>query len=230
MPGFNFSQSESQSTSSSESQSSSFGLQGSQQNVFGGDIFRQLFGGAGQVASQLAGQTGGLTAAANQLFGTGNQFLQNLGQIGSQASQQAQIGQLGTDIGQFFNEQILPGIGRQAQAVGGLGGSRQDVAQGAAAGQALNAFQRGAVDIGARAQGQQLQAAQTGLSFLPQQFGLAQAGFGAAFSPFAQLAEILGGPTALTSSFGRQGAQASAESRSQQTSSSVGGGLTDFFF
>ena len=179
-------------------------------------------GGVGDFAQQQA----------NQLGGIGQGFLQNLQGIagGGGAGQQfleqrlsqqnpflnEQISQLGTDISDQFNQSILPGIRRNATAVGGLGGAREGVATGLAAQGAQDAFAQQAAslrfqDIGMRQQaagqlqqGQNLQA-QAALGGLGSLGGLANLGlspFAAQFSPLAQFGNLLGGPTVLSQSQG----------------------------
>ncbi len=191
--------------------------------------------GVGQAADQLGpGGIGDVAQGqADELGGIGRGFLDNLqgvaggGQLPGQDFLQQrlseqnpflneQISQLGTDISQQFQQSILPGIRRGAQAVGGLGGARQGVAEGLASQGASLAFAQQSAnlrfqDVGQRqqaasalqsggiAQGQlQAGAAQAGLGGLG---GLAQLGlspFQAQFAPLAQLSQLIGGPTVLS--------------------------------
>ncbi len=186
------------------------------------DFTRNLAQG---LAQQQLGGMGNLFGLSQNLLGQGQDLLGGLGQttnalsnIASPAVQQAQIGQLGSDLGAFFNQQILPGISRGAIGTGGLGGGRQGVAQGVAAGELARAFTGGATDIMAQGQQQQLsgllgasQSQLGGLSSLGSLFGLGQAPFAAQFSPLLNLASIIGGPTVLS----RQQAQSQSRSRSE---------------
>lgn len=203
----------------------------SQQAIAFEDVFARLFGGAEGAAAGLDPSL--LTQASNQLFSGGIDFLSSIGGdagtaflqdrlTGESPVLQEQIGQLEQDVGRFFNEQLLPGITSEAIAVGQLGGGRQGVAQGLAAESAANAFSRGATalragDIAARdaaagtLAGNALTGAQTGLGELPELYGLAQAGFGAALAPFQVLAGILGPQQVLTQ------AQSTSESESFQS-------------
>lgn len=169
-----------------------------------------LFGLAGGLGAQGQGLLGGIGAAQQGLLNFDNS-----------AAQQAQIGQLGDELGAFFQNQILPGIGRTAVGVGGLGGSRQGVAQGIAAGEAARAFSGGVADIMSSGRAQQLAALQgavgagsAGIQGAGQLFGLGAAPFSAQFSPLLNLASIIGGPTVLSEN------QASSQSRTSSRSSS----------
>ena len=223
--GANASESFSQSLSTSQASGRSF-VDPSQAGFL--DFTRNL---AQNLAGQQFGQTGGLFGTAAALGQQGQQFLGSLGQsigglqgMGGPAVQQQQIGQLGQDIGAFFNQQVLPGIGRGAIGAGGLGGGRQGVAQGVAAGEALRAFTGGATDIMANAQQQRLsgllgasQGALGGVSSLGGLFSLAQAPFAAQFSPLLSLASIVGSPTVLS--------ERQAQARAETTSRTETGGF-----
>lgn len=223
----------------SDSVTGSLGQTSSEQSIAFEDVFARLFGNAEGAAGGL--DTSLLTGAANQLFSGGINFLDNLsggadtdflqGRLSSNnAVLNEQIGGLGEDIGQFFNQQILPGIQSEAIAGGGLGGSRQGIAEGMAAQTAGREFQRGATtlragDIQARdnaaiALGQnRVSGAQAGLGGLGSVAGIADFGFGADLAPFERLSALLGGQTVLGSS---QGATSSS-GISSGFGSSVGG-------
>lgn len=213
------------STASSQSSSS--------QSVFEADLFRRLFGGASNVAGQI--DTSALTTFANELLESGTGFLGDLQSLSAGTDVSGQflterisgeggfvdenIAALQEDLGQFFSEELLPGITSQAVGGGQLGGGRQGVAQGKAIESVGREFRRGALDIrnrdlreraeAARAlSGQRLSASQAGLTGVQQQFDLANAATLAPFSPFLTLAQILGSPTTLTES------QSSAKSKS----------------
>jgi len=182
--------------------------------------FLDFLRNAGQgLAGQQAGGLQGLFGQAQGLFnqgqgfqntGVNNQFLGALGQQagGNPELVAAQTAQLGQDIGQFQQEQVLPGIRRDAIGGNALGGGRQGIAEGIAAQEATRAFSRGAVDFQGQDAQRSLQAAQagggllgqgaaTGLGSLGQQFGLLQAPFQSQFQPLLNLASIIGGPTVL---------------------------------
>ena len=183
------------------------------------DVFARLFGGAEGAAGGLDPSM--LTDAANSLFSSGSGFMEGLGgDVGSQYLEgrlsgdnqvlEDQIGLLGEDLGKFFNEELLPGIGSEAAGGGQLGGGRQGVAQGRAVDAVGEQFTRGATalragDINARdaAAGtlaqNSIQGAMTALQGIPALAGIAEMGFGAGLAPFERLASILGDQTTLTS-------------------------------
>lgn len=197
----------------------------SSQEVFQANLFRSLFESASNVAGTI--DTGGLTDAANDLFSSGSSFLGDLQEIsgGDDVSGQflsdvvsggsglvdENIAALSEDLGQFFNEELLPGITSEAVGGGQLGGGRQGVAQGKAVESVGREFRRGSLEIrnqdlrqrqdAARTlSAQRLSASQAGLTGAQQQFDLANAATNAPFSPFLTLAQILGSPTTLTES------------------------------
>lgn len=170
------------------------------------------------------------------------------GQLGQFASGQnpylnAQVGQLGEDVGRQFREQILPGIGGQFQGAGQRGSSRQGVAEGLAAQGALDQFTRGATNLRAGAYGQQIDAAGQlaglGVQGANQLYGQQQAGFANTqqglgdiraqqLRPFEIGASIFGDPTALSfaqstsESYGEQ----QSKSRTRGASQNFGGGFS----
>jgi hypothetical protein len=235
-------------TSSSQSTSDAYGYSGSQsqqlsrgssqsattQGIAFEDLFAKLYGGASTAAEGAIANAGELGGAARQLFTGGTGFLEQLGggadtqylesRLGENPQLQEQIGQLGTDIGDFFRTQVNPTITGNAVAAGALGGGRQGVAQGAAANAAAKQFASGASqlraadlasrDAAAATLGTSRISAATGaLSQLPGLFGIAQGGANAPLSPYAALASILGGPTVLSQS------QATSEDIAQALSS-----------
>ena len=205
--------------SSRSSQSSS------SQSVFEADIFSRLFGDASNIAGGI--NTGALTDAANNLFTSGSGFLSSLEELSAGEDVSGQflqslisgeggfvdenIAALGEDLGQFFGEELLPGITSEAVGGGQLGGGRQGVAQGKAIEAVGREFRRGSLDIrnadldrrtgAATALSEtRLSASEAGLTGAQQQFDLANAGTLAPFSPFLTLSQILGGPTTLSES------------------------------
>ncbi len=208
-------------------------------------------GNIGQDASRLAGQLGGLgqgflgqlgqgalgnLASQQSLAQSVNQAISGQGPgadfLQQRLSQQnpflnQQIAALGQDIGQAFQESILPGIRRNAVSVGGLGGGRQGVAEGLAAEGVTRQFAQQAANLRASdlaqrqiaaaqlAQnalaggqlagagvGQQLAASQAGLAALPGQFDLGLSPYAAQFAPLQALAGVVGAPTVLNTSQG----------------------------
>ena len=226
--GFNTSRSESAGGGSSFSRSG--------QEVAFADVFQELFGAAGGAAGRAAGGAGGVTSAANLLFNTGGDFLENLagggvgaefleGRLagGSELADQ-QVGQLGSDLSRFLAEDVNPAITSGGVAAGTFGGTRGEVQRGVASRGASEAFVRGSTDIRQREQqsrdaiagqllGSETDRAATGLGALPNLFGLAEGGNLAELSPFLALSQILGPQLALTESEGgsEQFSQALAE-------------------
>ncbi len=210
----------------------------SRQSIAFEDVFARLFGGAEGAAGGLDPSL--LSGAANQLFSGGLGFLDQLSGgadteflqsrvAGESPVLGEQISSLGEDIGQFFNQQILPGISSEAIAGGGLGGGRQGVAEGIAAQDAGREFQRGATslraaDIQQRDQAaallgqQRLEGANIGLGGLSGLAGIADFGFGAELAPFERLSAILGGPTVV----GEASSFSSAEDFARAFASSFG--------
>lgn len=261
----------SKSSSSSSGQSTSFdaaqsgGISGgvsaggsqSSQNVAFEDIFARLFGGAEGAAAGLDPSM--LSETANQLFSGGMDFLSSLGggadtdfltarMSGESPVLGDQITGLGEDLGQFFNQQILPGISSESIAGGGLGGARQGVAQGMAADSISRDFTRGvtdlrSADVAARDQAaatlgaNRIAGAEAGLGQLGSLAGIADFGFGADLAPFDRLAAILGGTTVLGESssfssaedfarnFSQSFGQSQATNESESSSVSVEGGF-----
>ena len=173
----------------------------------------QGFGGAPQQFAQGAGQQ--LYGMGNQFLGglMGNPFLAGLAQQagGNQGLIDRQVNQLGADIGQQFNQQILPGISRQYQGIGGLGGSRMGVSQGIAAQGAADALSRGITDIYTADSMRSLQAGSTGagifsqgllggLAAMPGLFDLGMAQFTGGLAPLLAYNQIVGPPTVLDKS------------------------------
>ena len=208
-----------------------FGISGStsesssSQSIFESDIFSRLFAGASNVAGNI--DTTGLTEAANGLFNSGSGFLSSLqeqsegtdvaGQFlsdrvsGEGGFVDENIAALSEDLGQFFNEELLPDITSESVSGGQLGGGRQGVAQGKAIESVGREFRRGSLDIrnqdlrertdaAKSLSASKLSASQAGLTGVQSQFDLAEAATLAPFSPFLTLANILGGPTTLSES------------------------------
>ena len=217
---FGFGKSKSRSSSSSSSFGASFGqtfIDPAQQPFL--DFSRNLAAAttSGQLRQggigRLFGRSAELGQAGEGFLGqlTDNEFLDTLQRLsgGDQGLVGQQTEQLGGDIGRFLSEQALPGIRRGAVDVGGLGGTRQGVAEGIALRGGTEALARGSTQFQlADVQRQQQaattgaglvgQGAQAGLGGLGQLFGLAQAPFDAQFNPLLSLANIIGPSTALS--------------------------------
>lgn len=243
-----FGSSKSREQSSSLATSSSFGVNQagssnftgstSADSVFLSDLFSQLFSNASGTAGGI--NTAGLTTAANQLFNSGTGFLSELQTLsdapgsdvatdylgnrvaGNDSLLNENIAGLQSDLGKFLKETILPSIKGDAISAGQLGGTRQGVAEGAAASSLLAEFAKGvtglrSADVAARdaaatslagidttRTGLRLSAANSGLSGLGGLYSLLDAGSMAPLSPFLALSQILGDPTVLNkaSSYG----------------------------
>jgi len=225
---FSFGQSTSQQGSTSGSVSGGVSTAGSQdtstarsnQAIAFDDVFARLFGNAEGVAANL--DTSMLTNASNQLFAGGTDFLAGIGGDagtsfltnrlqGNNDVLDAQMGRLKADIGELFNEELLPGITSDAVRGGQLGGGRQGVAQGQAVEAAAEAFSQGATGLLTEDQAQRdaiaqgvadrsIQGAQVGLAGMPGLLSIAQGGITAQTAPLQFLASILGDKTTLTQS------------------------------
>ena len=242
MAGFNFSKSKSQSTSSGvgfgASQGSSF-VSGAQAPFL--DFLRNssagLFGQQQQGLQQFGQQSQDLFNQGQQLIGglTQNPFLESLQQQagGNPDLVAQQTGQLGEDLGRFFNEQLVPGIGAIGQQAGQFGQSRGNIGRGLAAQGVTEQFQRGATQFQAADAARAQQAATSGAQFFGQgtQAGLQglQGLQGLLSSPFTQqlnslmgLIQGIGDPNVLQ----QQSAFDFNQRESQSTSSSIGGGVS----
>ena len=141
-----------------------------------------------------------------------NQFVQGLGQLGSQQNPflDQQIQGIGGDISRFLG-QNLQGIGQGFASANQFGGGRQGLAEGVAIGEAVNEFgqqaanlrggdltrQASALQAGGALQGQ---AAQAGLGALGDRFNLGLGSFGAAFQPLLNQQQLVGQGTVLQES------------------------------
>lgn len=240
--GVNTSNSVSQSTG--VAQATNTGQSTSGQSVAFQDLYNQLYGGATSAAGALAQNTGQLSNAASMLFSGGTDFLSQLGgggagnefltnQLTDDSALNGQIGALGTDLGNFFNQQLLPGITSDSVGNGSLGGGRQGVAQGLAAQSVANSFASQSAtlrandlqskDVAAQAlMTNQTQSDATGLSALPSLYNLASSGFGASLQPYQTLSSILGGPTTLANSQSTQYGQSTSDQIAQAISQAFG--------
>jgi hypothetical protein len=161
------------------------------QQQLGYNAYNQAQGLGQQAYNALGGQN------MQNAFGTLNQ-LQNPGA-------DPMMGVYGRQIGQQFNEQIMPGLRGDAMVGGGYGGSRAGIAQGLAGARAGQQLQ----DFGAQLYGQnqdrRLQAANAsgalsgqisqqyaGMADQAQQLG--QFGMGIPWYNLQQYAGLLGGP------------------------------------
>lgn len=144
---------------------------------------------------------------------------------------QRQIGDLGTQMGKFFNEQLMPGITGSAIGAGQFGSGRNQIATGQAAGDVMDAYSQGLTSIMGNAYNQALGAAgmqsqnMIGASNQLAQnamgmSNLGMANFNAMWAPLQNYQGLLGGPTVLGSSYGYSGANQVSENISQASSKS----------
>ncbi len=241
----------------SGSSSSSFGASTSQDRVAFDELFASLYGGSAAAAGAI--DTGAISGAAERLFSGGLDFLQQLqgnagtdalaARIGDTSARDAQLETLRTQLGDLFNEQLIPGITSEGVATGTLGGSRSAVAKAQAAKSVAGQFSTGAASIISEDQRQRdaaatslaefgLTGAEGGLNALGDLYGLAASGETAALTPYEILSQIMGGPTvlgssqatdvasALSSSFGEEGSQSYGFDFGTSKSSSQGRGGT----
>ena len=194
----------------------SFGSDKSKQRVWRpqGDALRGLYGQAQQADLPGAGidASRGLQPFIDQAQQTAtgqNPVLQNLAGLatGGQDYSQGMIDNLSQNLGRFYQEQLMPGIQSNAIQAGGLGGGRQGIAEGLAAGRTADAFGQGVNNINFQQQGIQNQAAQTYGGLQAQGIGQGMQGIGAQFGfgvdPYLQLANIYGtSPGTLNTSKG----------------------------
>jgi hypothetical protein len=202
------------STSSGSSSSTGSSQSSSDQSIAFSDLFQKLFGGASAAAQGV--DTGALSGQAAQLFSGGTQFLDQLQDNGD--TQQTQLDALQSGLENLYNNTLNPGITDAAVGGGTLGGARQGVAQGVAEGQIAQQFQQGAATIMANNRTADINAAGVGLNSLPGLYSLALSGANAGLAPYLTLAQIMGGPTTLTSS------QSTGSSSSESSDMSSGWG------
>lgn len=225
----------------SASRSGSVGRSSSRQVIAFEDLFRSLYSDAGAAVKGL--DPGVISTAAKQLFSGGLNFLGTLqgnagtdaleASIGDTSSRDTQLALLKQQLGDFFGEELLPGITDVGVSTGTLGGGREAVIRSQAAKAVGGQFSTGAASIissdAARRDATAAQLAQLkqggaagGLNALNSLLQLTSAGEFSALSPFEALASIYGGPTVLGSSESSDIAQAISDSFGVQGSQSYG--------
>jgi hypothetical protein len=158
-----------------------------------------------------------------RLMNQGNRGQQMLGGYARQNNPylQRQINGLAQDYGQMFNEQILPGIGSNAQNAGQRGGSRQGIAEALGAQRVAQEFGQQAGQMRMNAYGQQQQAAtdlmNAGMQGAASMYGLSNqsnmmqgqlanefAGtqLQASAQPFTIGSSVIGAPSVLSQQYG----------------------------
>ena len=208
----------------SASRSLSGGQSTTEQQIAFAPQFAALYGNAGSAAANAADMVPGLQGQAGMLFSGGLDFLSQLHDIGSEDNTQAQLDALKSSVGDFYNETLLPGVVNEGVGSGNLGGGRDAVATAMAAKTAGGQFSQGAAQIIGNAANQRIAANTAGLNALPSVYGIASQGAQAGLAPYLALAQILGGPTTLTSSQSTNFAKAISDSLglSYDTSQSSG--------
>jgi hypothetical protein len=181
-----------QSSSGSSSQFGTNTSYGSALNLGQEQQFQNLWAQAGAMNNSGAQQGLGYNAY-NQAQGFNQQAGNTFNRLAN-PNMDPMMGAYARQVGQQFNEQIMPQLRGDAMVAGGFGGSRAGIAQGVAAGQA----QRNIQDFGAQLYGQNqdraLQAAQ-GLGGLAQNsLATGQFGMGVPWYNLQQYAGLLGGP------------------------------------
>lgn len=237
------SRSNSSSLSVGSSLATSAGQSTSVQNIAFEDLLRSLYGSAFDATAQQVAKAPLFEDEAQQLFTGGLSFLDQLQSLpgedylnsrvsGPDTAAQAQIGALSDELGSFFNEQLMPGITSRGVSTGTLGGSRQGVAIGRAAGQVGKSFTSGVASILANSQAardaaalglnaQKIGASSAGLNALPSVLGLAGAGLNAGTSPYLALSQIIGSPTVLTQGQSTSSSQSTSEQIAQAISEAL---------
>ena len=147
-----------------------------------------------------------------------NPFAQQLGQFAQPNNEMAQanIGLLGQNLNQNLQRNLLPGITDTSIQSGGLGGGRQGIAQGLALQGTQQAFAQGSQDILNNAYNQANQATQFGTNWATNNAMQGITGLGMLqqqqFAPLLALAQILGNPTVLQESTGKNKSSGSSNS------------------
>lgn len=131
------------------------------------DLWSRAQGMSGQPVQgqQMLDQAGNLLGAGAGMTGAGAQNLNTaqtlLNQMAQQGGSNPALDAYGRQVGQAFNEQIMPQLRGQAASAGQLGSSRAQLGQAAAAGMAQRNIQDFAAEQYQADQARQLQAAQS---------------------------------------------------------------------
>lgn len=227
--------------SGSTDRSTSSGQSSSSESIAFEELYRSLYGDAKTAAAGIDAPE--ISKAAKQLFSGGLGFLERLNgnagtdalkaRIGDTSARDSQLEALRSQLGDFFNEDLLPGVTSRGVATGTLGGDRDAVEIERAAKAVSGQFATGAASIIGQDQTQRDNAAMSlagldqqgalgGLNALSSLFGLAEGGELAKFAPMQLLAQVLGGPTVLGESQSTDIAQALSDSFSEDGSQSYG--------
>ena len=170
---------------------------------------------AGGAGGQVGGQSTGLPNITDYSAGLAKDLMDQAN--GQSPYLQQQIGDLGQNIGQFFNQQLLPGIASDAGGYGQFGGSRQSIAQGMGAQQALQSFQQGATELYQNNWN-------TGAQRATDLYNLGMQPYSAQWSPLLEFANLLGRPTVLDGGGQANGWDAGTSGSFSMTGGGGGGG------
>jgi len=192
----------------SQSQNSSF------LDPFQQQQFQQMIGQAGNFLNPQGAQNAVYGAESGNLA-AGTAARDRMAGLGDPSGQiAAQDASLQEGLGQLFSNQIMPSIQGNAIAAGGLGGGRQGVAEGQAAGDIASAYAQARGDIVARAN----QGATQANALIPGMnqsiAGSALGQYGGGMDMLGMFSQLLGQPQVLS--------QGSASSGNSSTSKSSG--------
>lgn len=164
---------------------------GPQAHFYGGGLIRPPLGDSNKGGGFNIPSPGGM-----QPIGQYSQNLVN-GLVNNQSNYMTnnpylsqQIQGFGADLGNFYQNQILPGIQSSAGIAGQFGGSRQGVAAGIAGQDLGRQFAQGATQMRSNAY-------DTGISNLGQLYNLGMAPYQAMWQPFQNLQGMIGNPAIL---------------------------------
>jgi hypothetical protein len=218
-------------TSSGSSSGASYGyntsLAQSMQNIWGpqAGALAGMFGQATNLANQQQGQ---VPAAARtqgaRVQPAAQSGLDQMRQFANPNSAlvQRQTADLADTVGTEFNRTIMPGLNSAAGLGGNIGGSRDALARGVAAGDAARAISTGATDFFSHAFDMAGNAAAQLPGMAAGVYNLGMQPFQSAWAPLSSLAGILGGPTVLNRSQAMSGAENWANQQSTNKSSQFG--------
>lgn len=209
---------------STKSEGSSYGYQQSlaqsMQNIWGAQAnpLQQMFGDATGLSNRQQAQIG---PAANRnlaaVMPAARAGLADMMQFANPNSDlvHRQTADLADTVGTEFGRTILPQLRSGAGIGGNMGGSREALSRGVAAGDAARAISSGATDFFSNAYNTAASSAAQLPGMAANVFNLGMAPFQAAWAPLTSLAGVLGSPTVLN----RSQAMSQGENSSQQTSS-----------
>jgi len=224
----------------------------SQSEIWGAQspYLKQLYGQAQKLFGQQSGQVGDAaereSAQAGRLMDKSASALSDLAKTGGMQAgfanpnnelAQQQLASMSEAIGQNFQRSVIPGIKTAAGLSGGMGGSREALMKGQAAGDASRSIADAAQSLYGQQYGIAAQSAagadstrMAAAGALPgvgaASYEMAMSPYSAAWSPIASLAQSIGGPQVLQSSQGYSRAQSASEnwnkSHQQGSGSSFG--------